>query len=454
MQELLYIAVSAFRAFWVDADTGRFVPAVRGGEGPNEPADAVDLTDLAKYPKLKEAHEHFVAKRGELKKIFDEAGPDRDLSKVTSIEGGKTAVLERIRTLNEEVADLGEKRVEQIVLVKAVKAMENNDEAALAEMLGESGDGPLDGYKGRKNSKSFGELFVESKAGGELKGREIEIDFDVKALFETGNGWEPEVTRGPRFVLSAQRRVMVTDILPSVPTTQSAVKYMEETTFTNTAAETDEGGTYPEAALELSEKTAPVEKIGIWIPVTDEQLEDEPRSEAYLNNRLPFMVRQRLDGQLIIGNGTTPNLRGVENVVGIQTQAKGGDPVPDAIYKAVTKVETTGQAIVSHVVVHSLDWQGVRLLRTADGIYIWGSPSEAGPDTIWGYPVVKKQVSQGIADVGDFTNFSELDIRRGINVKVGMVNDQFIKGEQALRADIRVAAVWYRPAAFCTVTGL
>ena len=40
------------------------------------------------------------------------------------------------------------------------------------------------------------------------------------------------------------------------------------------------------------------------------------------------------------------------------------------------------------------------------------------------------------------------------SVEVGFINDDFIKGKKAIRADIRAAFVVYRPAAFCTVTGI
>ena len=122
---------------------------------------------------------------------------------------------------------------------------------------------------------------------------------------------------------------------------------------------------------------------------------------------LGFMVRQRLNTQILVGSGITPNLLGIVNVVGVQTQAKATDPTPDAVYKAMTKVRVTGQAIPSAYVTHPNDWQEIKLLRTTDGIYIWGNPSEMGPDRIWGLPVVQDAgMTEGTGVVGDFANYS------------------------------------------------
>jgi HK97 family phage major capsid protein len=194
----------------------------------------------------------------------------------------------------------------------------------------------------------------------------------------------------------------------------------------------------------------------VFIPVTDEQLEDVPQMQGYLNNRLPFMIRQRLDGQILVGNGTPPNLRGLLNVVGIQTQAKGADPAPDAVYKAMVKVMTVGQAFPDTIVYNPTNWQDIRLLRTADGIYIWGNPSDAGPERMWGLNVAMAQAETlGTAIVGDFGSFVELAVKRGIDVQISNSHSTFfIEGKQAVRADMRVALVVYRPAALCSVTGL
>lgn len=404
---------------------------------------------MTTFPALTEAQGKLDERRKQLATIFDEAGPEVDLSKVKSFSGDSGEIAAHIKALNDEMTDLGK----QVDNLKAVASAA--DTIRLSAEDGDEGNGYEAGAPEQKGHKSFGDLFVESKAGSEMKGQLVELKFDVKTLFETTAGWAPETTRGPRIVDSAQRPVQVVDLIPQRPTGQSAVTYMEETTFTNNAAEVAEGGTKPEAALALTERTSPVRKIAVWIPVTDEQLEDVEGIRQYLDNRLTFMARQRLDQQIVSGNGTAPNLRGLLNVVGIQTQAKGADPTPDAVYKAMTKVRVTGQAFPNLAIFHPNDWQDVRLLRTADGIYIWGNPSEAGPERIWGLQVAQVQAATENTAVVLDTSFTELAVRKGIEVKVSDSHaDYFITNKQAVRAEMRAAFTVYRPTAVCTVTGI
>ncbi|MEZ5790499.1 MAG: phage major capsid protein [Nitratireductor sp.] len=202
-------------------------------------------------------------------------------------------------------------------------------------------------------------------------------------------------------------------------TGSDTIVYMEETTRTHAAAEKAEGAILAESTFVLTEKTSPIRKITDSIPVTDEQIEDVAQVQSYLNGRLLYGIRQRLDSQCLVGDASGANLRGLKNVVGIQTQAKGADPVPDAFFKAMTKVRVTGRAMPTHHVMHPTDWQGVRLLRTADGVYIWGNPSEAGPERMWGLPVVQCEAdSAGTGYVGSFMPaWVSLFERRGVDVQ-------------------------------------
>jgi len=418
------------------------------------------MSDTLTFPALDELNGKLEAKQQFLAGVFAEAGPEIDLTKVKSLSGDTFAKVEEIRKLDAELSDLGKQRDDLVAVHKAAERTRTAPgPGGKADAGGVAGAEPGASSAAAPQTKSFGEMFTESKAyknrNGSI-GPEAKIDIELKTLMTTAAGWAPETTRTGRLVDFATRPVQVTDLVPQTTTRQAAVVYMEETLFTNAAAEAAEGGTYAEAALQLTEQSSTVRKIAVFLPVTDEQLEDEPQVQGYVNNRLPFMVRQRLDGQILTGNGTPPNLRGFLNVVGIQTQAKGADPSPDAVYKAMVKVRVTGRAMPNGIVYHPTNWQDVRLLRTADGIYIWGNPSDAGPERMWGLAVAQSDaITLGVALVADFANYTELAIRRGIDVQVSNSHGTFfVEGKQALRADMRAALIPYRPAALCTVTGL
>ena len=417
-------------------------------------------TDLLEFPALKEAQGKLDAKNKELHEIFEQAGPTMDMAQVKSLSGDSAAKVEHIRKLNAEIDDLGGE-VDKLKVV--AKAAARSKGWAAAREGGSEPDGRDDdgrpGYQ-KPDLKSFGELFVASKAfkgkaRGNPIGPEASLDIELKTLMQTTAGWLPETTRTGRVVEYATRPIQVIDLIPNTTTRQTAVVYMEETTFTNNAAETAEAGAYPESALAFTEQSSPVRKITTYLPVTDEQLEDVEQIRGYIDNRLRFMIRQRLDQQILTGNGTSPNLRGFNNVVGIQTQAKGADATPDAFYKAMVKIRVTGRAIPDLHIMHPNDWQDIRLLKTADGIYIWGSPSEAGPARLWGLPVAESDAQTENAGLTLDTSMTELSVRRGVDVQISNSHsDYFINGKQAVRADMRAALIAYRPAAICTVTGI
>lgn len=434
---------------------------------------------------LKQLQEKMQQRQDELGKVFAEAtvsGVDGrkqyDFNRVTCLGAdvkGSIAVAEKVNQLNAELNELGEKADKLSAAEKAA-----GDHAARERAVRGL---PLPGGKGnhqdeRQRFKSLGEMLGSEKAFLDYVGRkaagQIDLSFPdlslsdllasadhfatvgTKTLMSTSAGFAPESIRMPGFVEAATRPIQMLDIMPMFPTTQAAIKYMEETTRTHSAAETAEGGAYAESAFAFTERTVSVSKITDSLPVTDEQLEDVAMMQGYVATRLPFGVRQRMDRQVLIGDGSTPNLRGLKNVSGIQTQARGADPVPDTFFKAMTKIRVTGRAIPTHHIMHPTDWQGVRLLRTADGVYIWGSPAESGPERLWGLQVVQNDAdSAGTGYTGSFQPaWCGIFERRGVDLQIGYVNDQFTKGTRTVRADARAAAVWMRPAAFCSNTGL
>ncbi|MCX9146612.1 phage major capsid protein [Erythrobacter sp. WG] len=429
----------------------------------------------------KEAEEKLQTRQADLAKVFEAARTDDgyDYSKAVSVVSGASdaiAVAEHVKALNAEADELA----------KHVETFREADKAAADfAARGKARPGfvhPGQGQGGqpanRNQFKSIGEQLVNSPEFKEWYGQRSPQGATVqfgdmlpseflakaaafetmgsKALMATTSGFAPESIRLPGFVEAVTRPIQLLDILPMGNVSQAAVPYMEETTRTHAAAEAAEGAAFAESTFVFTQRSISVVKITDSLPVTDEQLEDVALIESYANSRLAYGVRQRLDGQAMTGNGTAPNMRGILNTVGIQTLARGTDPQMDALYKAMVRIRTIGRALPTHHVIHPLDWQDIRLTRTADGIYIFGSPMESGPERLWGLPVVQNEaIAENTSLVGSFEpSWITLFERRGIDIQVGYTGSQFTQGIRTMRADMRAALVLFRPAAFHTVTGM
>lgn len=438
--------------------------------------------------KLADVRAKAQAKQEELGKVFEQAKTDDgqyDFNKVTVLGAdvkGSIAVAEKVKAMTAELDELCEQAETLEAAENAAKGFSQREKGGRGFALPGGGGDPLAGrgnYGSEKDRfRPLGEMVREAKSFKEWhgKGRNDGITMQFadmlpsemlamasvaetigsKALLATTAGFAPERIRLPGFVEAATRPVQLLDIIPMARTGRDAVTYMEETTRTHAAAERAEAAAFAESTFAFTERTSTVRKITDSLPVTDEQMEDVDLIESYINGRLAFGIRQRLDGQCLVGDGTAPNLRGIKNTVGIQTQARAGDPVPDTFFKAMTKIRLVGRATPTHHVMHPTDWQGVRLLRTVDGVYIWGSPSEAGPERLWGLPVVQCDAdAAGTGYTGSFDPaWISLFERRGVEIAVGYVDQQFKAGQRTVRGDMRAALVVMRPTAFCSNTGL
>jgi HK97 family phage major capsid protein len=263
-----------------------------------------------------------------------------------------------------------------------------------------------------------------------------------------------------------QREINVLDLVPRLTTESDVIEWVQETTFTNNAgmvaeatATTGTTGTKPESALQYSAQTTPVRTLAHWIPVTNKMLGDAPQIRGIINSRLLLGLQLALETQIVSGDGTGENFLGILNN-NINVQALGTDNVLDAIFKGRTLVRVTGKARPSAVVMHPNNWQTARLARENSatgtlGGYLMGPPSMVGANTLWGLPVVESEaMPAGTALVGDFSMGCTLFDREQAVVRIGFVNDQFIRNIQTLLAELRAAFIVWRPTAFSKVTGV
>jgi HK97 family phage major capsid protein len=407
-------------------------------------------------------------KRGELKKLFDD---HRKIINGSTEYDLSADQVEEVRRREAELAPLQDafKQAERLAAIDRDNQKGVEDLGRIVRPVPFAG-GSADGEGATPGStpatKSLGERFVASEAyknwrpgGGQQQAffeSPEELGFTAKTTFTTAVSTLTQYDRQPGMVMLGQQALTIADLISQGETTMNTIRYVREDTFTNAATTVAEGIAKPEAAFDTSEADAPVRKIAVTAKVTDEMFADFPMIRDYVDNRLRFMVAQREEAQLLLGNGTPPNIQGIETTSGIQTQALGTDPLPDGVFKAITKIATVGFFQADGVVFHPLDWQNVKLLKTADGIYIWGSPTDGGPDRIWGLPVVATVAqTQHTAIVGAWKLGAQVFRRQGITLETTNSNeDDFKTNLIALRAEERLALACYRPLAFCTLTGL
>ena len=355
-------------------------------------------------------------------------------------------------------------------------------------------DGDIDSGESPVTLGMFGHDFVKSDEykrvveSGILHNPSSRVEFGVqvkgslldhlmrKSLAYSGSGVGGPLIRNDRVsgLDMFFRQPTFLDLIPTARTTSNMIEYYEMTTSTNNAAFVAEAtattgttGTKPEGAVGWTLRTSPVSTIAEWVPVTNQFLADAPAVEGMIREQLMQHLTLALETGLITGNGTPPNLTGVLNTANIQTlglaagATYGGQAsVVDAAYAAMIQVMVTGLASPSAYVFNPVDFAAVRLMRenAASGTlgqYLYGPPSQSGPATLWGLPVVQSiGLTENTLLVADWQRATMLFDREQAAIRVGTINDQFTRNMQTILAELRAAFVVFRPTAIARVTGV
>jgi HK97 family phage major capsid protein len=94
-----------------------------------------------------------------------------------------------------------------------------------------------------------------------------------------------------------------------------------------------------------------------------------PDGSEIVERDLMQALGSKLDEQFFGGNGTEPNMRGLLNVVALNTSAITGPITLDAIAEAVERLEANG-ATRSAIFVGPAVWGAVRRLKGGDNLYL------------------------------------------------------------------------------------
>lgn len=257
----------------------------------------------------------------------------------------------------------------------------------------------------------------------------------------------------------AQAQLTIRDLVNNSGTNSNAVVYSVVTGFTRAAAPVAESGAKPESGMVVGTGTAPVRTLAVWMPVTEQQLQDVPQMENLIDTWLRWDLGRVEEDQMVWGAGTGENFAGIMNTAGVAAaRTVGGDTFIDIIRRGITDIQIAGAA-PNGVAVHPIDWETIQLTKATDNNYVWVVVRDAttNTDRIWGLAVT---ASVAMAEpgayttparrilVGDFLRGATLWDKMEAALAVGYINAQFTSNQRTLRLEERAAFAVTMPLAF------
>lgn len=296
--------------------------------------------------------------------------------KLSALEDARSKEGANLSDIEEKMTKLGD---EQVKLARQLLAMEQKGAAKLA---------------GGQKHMTLGQRFVESEAFKSfMEGKITKATLAAASPVTTPAGSVPVDYQGIKG--EPELPNVVAYAFARVPTTSNSISYLKESAFTNSAAETAEGSVKPESKMEFTESDAPVRTIPHFIRVTKQLADDAPALAAYINSRMMYGLNRRIEKQLLNGDGSGNNLKGIfatgnYTVHGFtEDNMPAGSTVLDLIRRCAATMRKSGYT-PNVIFLNPMDFDTLRGMKDTNGGYLMGSPLQAGTDIRpWGLRVIE-----------------------------------------------------------------
>lgn len=210
-------------------------------------------------------------------------------------------------------------------------------------------------------------------------------------------------------------------------------------TTVRAAAMVAEGAAFPESTAKWQWYNLDLRKIGDTLPVTEEFLEDEQQAASELEMFLDVNVNTVVDNQIINGDNTGQNLKGLIVSAPAYTAAASGIAaanLKDLAIKVKNDITRTrgSKYKPDMLVVSSLVMEDLVLAKDQNNNYIF----DENTGTVGGLAVV---IDENMPDnqiiVGD-RRFARIYEKSGVVISKGMAGDQFLEDEMTIKARKRM----------------
>jgi HK97 family phage major capsid protein len=346
---------------------------------------------------------------GDVRKMLEQLTATAQAAKET-VEGVKKSQTDldgRVRQLHEEMkaggVDATTKAAFQDAVIKVdkcEKALEkvNAEVAELAKkaanLLGGGGD----------QRKSLGQLAAESDVCKSYRGGRAELVTMNAPLFGKAAITSAQDSAGALIqphrvglIEGPEQQLVVRDLFQAVSIATNAIEWVVEKAYANNAgSQKGEGAAKNESSLSYEKRTSSVETIAHWFPLSRQVLTDAPQLQGRIDTRGRYGLKQQEESQLLFGDGTNGTLLGL--VPQAVAFSKVGMPVVPAGGPAHTSLDYLRWAFLqvakagypaTFATLSMEDWAVIQMMKTNDGAYIFGTPTDGAAPRIWGKQVVE-----------------------------------------------------------------
>ena len=302
---------------------------------------------------------------------------------------------------------------------------------------------------------SWGEQFIKSARYGDFAGGNLnKLRVEVKNTL-TGSDTTVAPQRNASIVAGAFQPFSMESLLPSTTTSSNAIEFTRENAFTNNAAEAAEGAQKAESSLTWTLVNMPVSTVAHWIKISKQLAADAPALAAYVDTRMRYGVNQKVDIQVVVGDGTAPNISGTYDSGNYTAHGYANAALGSTLKKLVLIRKIMADLYAAGypadaIVLNPADWATIEieLFTTAAGQTLY-SVNEAGQARLFGIPVIQALgMAADTFQVGRFSEAYMIYNREGVVVEMSDSDgDNFQKNLITLRAERRLALATEKPAA-------
>lgn len=260
----------------------------------------------------------------------------------------------------------------------------------------------------------------------------------------------------------AQRPSRVRDLFPQASTSANLIDYFQVLGFVENSGDGNaqtvadySGGNFamkPKSNLKFKPEQAPVRTIAHWEAAHRNVIMDVPQLQATINNELLYGLALQEDFQLLRGDGTVENIKGILNHEGIQIYTAATNELKsDSLRKASTLAMLANYPPNGYVL-HPNDWEDIELQKgTGDGQYMLFTNIAIGVNAqVWRQPVVETAaMSEGTFLNGAFGAGAQVYDRMRASIRIAeQHSDYFTRNAIAILCEERIALAVKRPEAF------